>query len=151
MAISLRQKIINAVNDRLANYQWQQWGPEVFTGRTIFDPDQDSLPVLTIVPGVEESERTRYRTDYITMPVEISGLVSLDDGADVYEICEPIFAEIRKAIFDGGQIEIGDDHYDITYRGGGIAEYPTETGPAIVTIGVSIAIEYETATGDPYN
>jgi len=142
-----RQTILEKLRDRLESHSWQTFGPTVFVGRTIFDPDSDPLPVLTIVPGLESSERTRYGADRIDMPCEVSALVSLKDGRDVTELCEPIFAEIKQALFAPGQIEVesGDDpqYVSITYVGGGIADYPGEIGPAIVTIVVQVRLHFE--------
>ena len=153
MSQTIREQIISALQTRLENYAWTAWDPSVFVGRSVFDPDTDAdrLPVLTILPGVEDSTRTKYRTDQITMPLDLSGLVSLEDSADVTELCEPVFGEMKKAAFNGGAILIGTDYFTLEYRGGGIITYPGELGPAIVTIGVTLAITYETATGDPYN
>ena len=151
MSQTIREQIIAALQTRLENYAWEMWNPEIYVGRSIFDPDTDPLPVLTILPSVEEAARTRYGTDQITMQVDLSGLVSLADGASVTEDCEPIFGEMRKAAFSGGEIQIGNDYVAMAYTGGGIMDYPSELGPAIVTIGVTLAITYETNIGDPYN
>ena len=151
MSQTIREQIIAALETRLKNYNWQQWDPDIFVGRSVFDPDVDPLPVLTILPSVEEAARTRYGTDQITMQVNLSGIVSLADGASVTEDCEPIFGEMRKAAFSGGEIQIGTDYVAMAYTGGGIMDYPSELGPAIVTIGVILAITYETNIGDPYN
>lgn len=156
---TVRERIINALADRLEAYDWQQWQPEIFTGRNMFDPEADALPVLTIIPSAEEAEQTRYGTDLVTMQIDVSGLVSLPDEKTVSEDCEPVFGEIRKACFDGGTIDLtfgeGADeitnYYKLQYTGGGIIDYPSELGPAIVTIGVTLAITYETNIGDPYN
>lgn len=44
------------------------------------------------------------------------------------------------------------DLADITYTGGGVAEYPdTPAGPAVITVGINFNLHYETITGDPYN
>lgn len=153
MADSIRTQLVEAIQSRLYSYAWGSFAPAgVYLGRSIFDTDSDPLPLITIVPGVEDSEVSRYGTDLRIMPVDISAIISLDDGADVTAVCEPIYAEVHKAVFnDGNQIQIGSDYFSIEFRGGGIVEYPAETGPAVVTVGVSLEITYETAIGDPYN
>lgn len=150
---SIRLRLARAIKARFVDANFDTFTPAgVFLGRSTFDPDTDPLPLITIVPGVEDSSVTKYGTDERTMPVEVSALISLSDGADVTEICEPIYAEIHQAVFfDGFQIQLGSDYFNIEFRGGGIVEYPTETGPAIVTVGISLDIAYETAIGDPYN
>lgn len=149
----IRLRLATAIKERFEDATFETFTPSnVFLGRSIFDPDSDPLPLITIVPGVEDSNVTRYRTDQRTMPVEISALVSLNDGADVTEICEPIYAEMHKVLFfNGFQIQLGSDYFSMEFRGGGIIEYPAETGPSVVTVGVSLEITYETAIGDPYN
>ena len=148
--MTIRQQILQKLQERLDQYNWDAWQPEeVHLGRTIFDPDNDPLPLLTIVAGTETSNRTAYRTNQREMPVEVSGLVSLANGADVSEFCEPIYGEIEKGCFHGGAIQIGDDYFTIEFRGGGIVDYPSDPGPAVVTVGVSLAVTYETEIGDP--
>ncbi len=142
-----RQTILEKLRDRLEAHSWEAFAPTVFVGRTIFDPDSDPLPVLTIVPGLETSEPTRYGADRIDMPCDVSALVSLKDGQEVTELCEPIFAEIKSALFGPGQIEIasGEDpqYVSITYAGGGIADYPSEIGPSTVTIVVQARLRFD--------
>ena len=158
--MTIRRQIIDAIADRLEAYSWTVFtAPDIHKGRMIFDPDQsiDPLPLVTIIPEMEEAEQSRYNNDLITMPVAVTCLMSLEDGADTYEICEPVFGELRQALFSGGPIEIGVDDTDeeaelfpFDYRGGGIVSYPTEIGPAVVNITVSAVVKYESTIGDPY-
>ena len=152
--VTIRQKILDALQTRMETI----YPDDVYQGRTIFDPDVDRLPLVTIVAGVETSARTAYRTNSREMPVEVSALISLggdnDTGVETYKdvtaACEPIYGQIEQACFHGGsEIKIGDDYYQIEFRGGGIVDYPSEPGPAIVTVGVSLAVTYETEIGDP--
>lgn len=163
MEQTTRERIAYALRDRLAAYPWETWQPDVYVGRSVFDPDQDPMPVLTIVPGVENAEQSRYGTDLVDLTLDLSALVSLADGQDVTAQCEPIFGEIRRACFAGGAISLDhtytDDggaeqtatnHYALQYRGGGILDYPAELGPALVTVGVTLATTYETDIGEPH-
>jgi len=152
--VTIRQKILEALQARMERV----YPDNVYIGRTIFDPEVDPLPLATIVAGTETSTRTAYRLNQREMPVEVSALISLggdnDTGVETYkdvtEACEPIYGQIEEACFNGGSsIEIGDNHYPIEFRGGGIIDYPSEPGPAIVTVGVSLAVTYETEIGDP--
>jgi len=77
----------------------------------------------------------------------------------VTEVAEPIFGELHKAVFNGGELALtfGEgvderiDYFPIEYRRGDIVDYPGAPGPAIITIVVSVAVSLETVTGDPYN
>lgn len=152
--VTIRQKILDALQTRMD----RMYPDNVYIGRTIFDPEVDRLPLATIVAGTETSTRTAYRTNQREMPIEVSALISLggdnDSGVatykDVTAACEPIYGQMEQSCFDGGsQIQIGDDYFTLEFRGGGIVEYPSEPGPAIVTVGVSLAVTYETEIGDP--
>ncbi|WP_028575029.1 hypothetical protein [Desulfonatronovibrio hydrogenovorans] len=149
--MTVRQQIIETLKARLQSYSWAEFEPEIHAGRTIFDPDEDPLPVVTIVAGTETSERTRYGTDLRTMQIDVSALLSLADGKEAFDIGEPAFGELHKACFDGGEIQIGDDYVALIYTGGGIVDYPSELGPALITIAVTITVTFETATGNPCN
>lgn len=151
MSATIRQQIIQALENRLAAYTWIEIDPEVSTGRVIFDPDTDPLPVITIVAGVETSERTRYGSDKRTMPVDVSALISISDAKDAFEIGEPALGELHKACFHGGELPVGDDFVSLAYTGGGIVDYPGELGPAIITIAVTLSVIFETDSGNPYN
>ena len=148
--VTIRHLLLTKLQERLSQFNFSTWSPEeVHIGRTMFDPDVDRLPLLTVVAGTDTSNRSAYRTNQREMQVDVSGIVSLDDGADVTELCEPIYGEIEKACFHGGEIQIGDNYYSIEFRGGGIVDYPSDPGPALVTVGVSLAVTYETDIGDP--
>ncbi len=152
MSDTLRHRILTALQQRLEAWSWSSIDiQEVYVGRVMFNPEVDPLPLITIVASVDESTPTAYKTNRRVMPIEVSALASLDDGATVTEDLEPAYGEIETAIWNGGHLQVGDDHFNIEFRGGGIADYPTETGAALVTIAVLIAIAYETPVGDPYN
>ena len=151
--ITIRQQLLEALKTRLES----QIADDVHIGRTIFDPDYDKLPLVTILARTETSSRTAYNTNRREMPIDIAYLVSFggdqDTGKetykDVFEACEPVYGTLEKACFHGGQIQIGNNFYSIEFRGGGISDYPSEPGPAVVTVGVSLAVTYETDIGDP--
>lgn len=152
--VTIRQKIIDALRVRME----RMYPDDVHVGRTIFDPSVDRLPLVTIVAGVETSSKTAYKLNRREMPIEVSALISLggdnDSGVKTYkyvtEACEPIYGQMEQACFYGGSdIQIGDNYYPIEFRGGGIIDYPSDPGPAIVTVGVSLAVTYETEIGDP--
>ena len=148
--VTIRYQILQSLQARLQQYNFSTWTPEdVHVGRVMFDPDVDRLPLLTVVAGTDTSNRSAYRTNQREMPIDVSGIVSLEDGADVTELCEPIYGEIEKACFNGGEIQIGENYFTIEFRGGGIVDYPSDPGPALVTIGVSLAVTYETDIGNP--
>jgi hypothetical protein len=159
MADTIREQIIDAIADRLTDFTWTAiTTPSIFIGRSIFDPEVDEMPLVTMLAGQEDSERTRYGIDSITMPVSVSCLISLEDGAAVDSIAEPVFGEMKEALFAGGPIDLGFEDsgeeveaFPFVYAGGGLVDYPSELGPAIINITISAVVKYETATGDPYN
>ncbi len=148
---TIRQQILNILQTTLQDYPWHQVTPEaVHIGRTSFDPDTDTLPLITIVPGLETSDVTRYRTNECVMPIGVSALVSTDGGGGASIIGEAVFGELHKALFSNlnALMDLGS----ISYTGGGIAEYPdTPAGKAIITIGVNLDVHYETLIGNPYH
>lgn len=161
MADTIRQKIINVIYDRLNDYAWTAVeDPAVFHGRSVFDPstEAEELPLFTVLSGPEEATRTKYGTDDITFPVSISCLMLLEQDQNCDDICEPVFGEMKVALFAGGPLTIdeGDPSYvddnemSFEYRGGGVAEYPAELGPAIITITISAVVGYESPAGNPY-
>ena len=165
---TIRMQLIEEIESRLNNFSWTTLtDPSVFVGRSIFnteaDPDNpdlevDPLPLFAILAGVEDTEQKRYGIDTDTMPVSITCIVSLDDGADAYAVGEPVYGEMKKALFADGHLELGTEDsgteveaFPFFRTGGGIEEYPSELGPAIIKIIISAVVIYETATGDPYN
>ena len=165
---TIRMQLIEEIEARLDDFSWTTLtDPSVFVGRSIFntesDPDNpdldvDPLPLFAILAGMEDTEQRRYNIDTDTMPVSITCIVSLEDGADAYTICEPIYGEMKKALFEDGDLELGTEDsgseieaFPFFRTGGGIEEYPSEFGPAIVKIIISAVVKYETTTGDPYN
>ena len=133
---------MEALRDHLERYPWRTFGPAVYLGRSIFDPDDDPLPVLTIMPGQETAEQS-YQSSRVTLPVDVSALVSLDDGQKILFVCEPVLSEIKTALF-AQPIAVSTELFPFTYLGGGIADYPSELGPFIATIGVQAQVQYIT-------
>ena len=155
MTLSIRHQIINCLVKYLEDYNWQTMSLNVVPGRTVFDPAVDPLPLLAIIPGLEEVEKLNYASDKITMPVDLSALIKLDKQTglvdDAIYISEPIKAEIHKAAClaarSTGLIDLVDT---IQYTGGGVAEWPTGMSQKVITVGVSLAVIYKTKTGDPF-
>ena len=161
MADTIREKIIDAIYDRLNDYAWTTLTDVgIFRGRSIFDPanPDEQLPLITILPGQEESTRTKYGTDDRNTQVSITCLMSLEDGTEVDALCEPVFGEMQAALFGEGPIiidegdstAVDDREVAFQYRGGGIVEYPQELGPAIITITITAEFAYECPAGNPY-
>jgi len=150
---TVREQIIETLRERLATYDWQVFDPTIWVGRSTFDPESERLPVVTLLPGQEESEPTPYGADHITMPVDVSALVSLEDGQEASTYGEPVFGELRKAVFSGNGIYIayGEEYFSLSYGGGGIVGYPDELGPAVITVGLNLQVIYKTNKADPYN
>ena len=137
-----RQPILTALHAYLESYSWQSFSPVVHLGRSVFDPERDPLPVLTILPGQETAEH-RYGYDQITLDIGVSALVSLKDGQDILEICEPVFAELKTALFTG-VLTVVEEQFTLSYTSGGISDYPPELGPYVATIGINAQLQYTT-------
>ncbi len=148
--VTVRHKIIKELKNNLEGYNWRTLdSPLLYAGRTRFDTEDEPLPIVTIVAGLEyDIEQTAYNTNFRKLPVEISALVSLEDGAETTEICEPVFGELEKAVFNK-RIEINEQTFNIYLRGGGIADYPEQLGSAVLIITLSVDIHYETVIGNP--
>lgn len=142
MAVSARMQILEALRDHLDQYPWRTFVPAVYLGRSIFDPDDDPLPVLTIMPGQETAESV-YQGSLVTLSVDVSILLSLQDGQEVLSVCEPVLSEIKTALF-AQSITVSTELFPLTYIGGGITDYPSELGPFIATIGVQAQVQYTT-------
>ena len=148
-----RQPILTALHAYLEAYNWQTFSPEVYLGRSVFfpgskdDPGPDPLPVLTVLPGQETAEHRYGGYDQITLDIGISAFISLDDGQDILEICEPVFAEMKKAMFTG-VLTVATEQFTLQYTSGGILEYPPELGPFVAQIGVNAQLQYTTDHND---
>ena len=148
MADTLREKIIAEIMTALAGYgSFAAIPSPVFSrGRQLFDPDCDPLPVVAVLPGVEEAERTRYGTTHCTMPVDISCLISIGDN-NPSELGEAVLGELIAAALSS----LPSDAEDMAYSSGGIESYPDQMGQAVLSVGITINVQYETDNGDPYN
>ena len=148
MADTIREKIIKHVLATLAGYVSfvSIPSPGVSRGRQVFDPDVDPLPVIAVLPGIEEAARTRYGTTHCIMPIDISCLISLDEN-NPSELGEAVLGELITAALSS----LPGDAEDLSYTGGGIGSYPDQLGQAVLSVGITIDVQYETDIGDPYN
>lgn len=165
MADTVRKRLIDLVETRLNNFSFTTFKkkedgsivqPDTHKGRIVFD-DTEPLPLIALIPSTDDSKVNEYGNNAKTMPLTIAAIISLTKAEikDAYNITEAILGELEKALFDDGalQLSIGLETYDFAfqYLGGGVADYPDELGPAVVTIGISSQILFETDIGDPYN
>lgn len=132
---------LGALRDYLEAYAWTTWSPSVHLGRSVFDPDADPLPVLTILPG-QESVEPRYGADRLNLPLDVSALISFADGQDLLEDCEAVLAQIKTALF-AAPIPLGDHLISLRYAGGGLQNYPAELGPHVAVIALRAEWSYE--------
>lgn len=155
MSTTIRQQIIEGFAAHLSAWSWQS-APfaAVHTGRTVFDPELDPLPLITILPRPDESTATVYGMDSNTMLLDVSALLRLEapDGvaANATEVGEPVKGEMQAASF-AIPTALADMVERIEYRGGGIDDYPSDLGQTIITVGLSLAVVYETKKGNPYS
>ena len=157
MSKSIRHQIIDALVVYLTRYPWITQQLKVVPGRNVFDPANDILPILAVIPEPEVTEKTKYGLDDNSMPVEISALVKIEkqddkEEYDAIELGEPVKAEIHMAAVAAARDDSLSNLVDsIQYTGGGIADWPSGMGPTIITIGVSVLVTYKTKTGNPFS
>jgi hypothetical protein len=157
---TIRQRIIEGITARLAGHAWQTAAFAVHQGKAAFDPDIDPAPLLTVLPRPDESSTTRYGSDENTMPVEVIAVLTVANPptapADLVAVTEPIKGEIQQVLTAEPDPTADppppEPLYErIEYRGGGLDEYPGEFGEVTIQIGLSLAVVYQTAAGDPYH
>jgi hypothetical protein len=118
--------------------------PTVFTAMTLWDPETQALPLITILPRIEKSAGKRYGKTQVDMPVEITALVPLAVGDSAImglAVADEIAAHIFRA-FKNDWESFPDSFEDIDYVDGGIISYPDELNPQMLTAGVTLSIKY---------
>jgi hypothetical protein len=163
MEKSIRAKIIAELSDLIEGYTFESLSsrqPKVYRGVQRFDPDIDPPPLITILPRIEENQRTDYGMDEKTMPVDIICLERIE-SQNPSDLGEDILAELIACVFgkettvDGSPVKLGgmsaDYIDDIIYRTGGIDAYPDDLSQPMLHVGITVSIKYQTNAGDPFN
>jgi len=143
MADTIREKVIQDIVTQLETLS----GYTVFRGKSeITKQDIPNLPIITVLPQVETSER-QYGVQSNVMPVNIHA-VKITGDTNPSVVGEKILGELISGVV-GNSSNISNIE-DIKYTGGGIDTYPTEDEQA-VSVQCSIEVDYETVIGDPYS
>jgi hypothetical protein len=148
MADTIRETIINAIKTGLTNngsYEAIAPSPTVVRGFLVFDASVYPLPVISIMPGIEDAQREEYGVSVNTMEIDI--WCSIMTGQDeMSEIGEAILGELVKAFWASVPTGIRD----YSYTGGG-PSYPDGIAQKVLMTLASFNVVYETDLGDPYN
>lgn len=119
--------------------------PTIFLGLTLWDPDKQSLPLITILPRIEKAKGNRYGKIECDFPIEITALIPMAYGDDAM-IGVIVAEEIARHIFGARKEDwesFPDSMIDIIYVDGGIINYPDELNPQMLTAGITINVLYE--------
>jgi hypothetical protein len=163
MDLTIRAEIIQELFDLFESFSFDALGgtqPKVHRGVQRFDPDMDPPPLITILPKVEEAQRTDYAKTVAVMPVDIICLQRIS-GENPSDLGEAILGELIACVF-GKEIEQGgkkvksgglstDYADDVWYRTGGIDQYPSELDQPLLHVGITVMVKYQTNAGDPYS
>ena len=147
MTDTIREKVILGIIANLeAGTYVELHGAQVFRGRQLFDPDTEDLPLIAVLPRMEDAERTQYGATRCRMPVDVSCLVRIG-AANVSILAEAALGELIKAAL----ASLPADADDMIYTGGGVEQYPDLLGQVVLMVGITIRVEYQFNSGDPYN
>jgi hypothetical protein len=158
----IRELIVRELVELFEAYTFESMTtPAVYRGRQIFDPETEPPPLVTILPRVEDSQRSEYGLSEQAMRVDVIALARMA-GENPSELGEQILAELVLCVFgkagtdaDGDPEKLGgmSDTYadDVFYLSGGIDAYPDELGQQILHVGITVKIKYQTNIGDPFS
>lgn len=147
MADTLREKIIQSLVATLTAYSAFDViaSPTISRGKELFDPDIDFFPVIAVLPGLDEAERS-YGITHCTMIIDITCLIKIG-GSNPSTLGEAVLGELIKATMSS----LPANADDVEYTGGGIETYPDEFGElSVLSVGITIKVMYQTDIGDPY-
>lgn len=146
MAKSPQERICDHIKSILENSDWQNLdSPEVFLGLTLWDPENQKLPLITIIPRIEKATGQRYGNIECELPIEITVLIPMANGQDTM-IGLAVANEITACVFrarENNWAGYPDHLIDIIYVDGGIISYPDEINPQLLTAGITINAVYE--------
>lgn len=145
---TIRRRIIDHLYESMSGTSWDTWSPAVYLGMVAVWPSSETLPVLSILPRVEDAEPTSYGTSRSTMRVDMSAVIRIDEDENPVVSGEAVFGEILQAAWAAAASDTLADRWQ--YSDGGIDEYP-ETGGQILRIGLTFEVIYQTLIGNPYS
>lgn len=149
MADTIRKKIIAEIVSALENATFTALSnATVYFGLQAFDEENDSLPIITVIPNIEESEQTAGQICTNKMLIDILSVAELTDNAGV--LAEDILGELIQAVYSA-DLTTSVNIVEMRYASGGVEQYPDNFDIAFMTVTISLIIEYETEIGNPYN
>lgn len=140
---TIREQIIQSLVEIIENHTGGQYGT-VYRGRTYFTPTE--LPAVSVLPGVESSER-QYGEQFNTMPMVVHVAQVIGDYNSSV-LAEVILGDMIESTI--GQRSQVSKINDLRYTGGGAEDYPDADEQTQIVV-LNLEIEYTTNIGDPYN
>lgn len=138
--------ICDQLEELFESHQWLSLTePAIHQGLTLWNPDTNTLPLITIIPRLGKNEADRYGSITCAQPVEITALIPLAVGASAM-IGQAVVAEMIKVIFRNrqhGWHGFPDELSGIKLLEHGIVQYPDEINPQMVSVGITLEITYE--------
>lgn len=114
----------------------------IHRGKTFFV--YADLPCISLLPGVETSER-RYGKQVGIWPVTVHAIQAQGD-LNVSVLAETMLGDLISTVISGrGNINRIED---IAYTGGGVEDWPAEDEQAL-SVQANFEIQYKTILGDP--
>ena len=147
MADTIREQIIKAMVTQLESATFETLlGATIYRGQLLFQTEIEALPIVAVIPREEEAGVTQYGSAIMLMPVVVGAILAIE-GENPSELAEAVHGELiahamglSSALFQ-----------DMVYVGGGIEQYPDQLGQPLISVSITINIEYLADIGDPYN
>jgi hypothetical protein len=147
MADTIRETTIKAIRTGLENfgsYEAIAPSPTVVRGFLVFDASVYPLPVISIMPGIEDAEREEYGVSANTMSIDVWCSI-MAGQEEMSETGEAILGELVRAFMASVPTHVRDAFYT-----GGGPSYPDGIAQKVLMTLASFNVVYETDLGDPY-
>ena len=126
---------------------WQTLNtPSIFQGLSLYAPDVQSLPLITILPRLAKVESFEYGEIICSQAIEITALIPHDSG-ESESIGNAVAAEMIEAIYltriNGKWSTFPGAVIDLKLLEFGINQYPDQMNPQLMQAGITIDVLYE--------
>jgi hypothetical protein len=120
--------------------------PTIYQGLTLWNPETNTLPLITIIPRQAKMDTNKYGEVDALQGIEITALIPLPVG-DSALIGEAVTRELIETIFlsriDGKWTTFPDQLSGIKLLDAGIVQYPSEINPQMVQAGITVEVSYQ--------
>lgn len=138
--------ICDQLEELFESHQWLSLTePEIYQGLTLWNPETQTLPLITIIPRLGKNNNDLYGNILCMQGVEITALMPLAVGASAM-IGQAVVAEMIQVVFRNrqhGWHGFPDELSGIKLLEHGIVQYPDEINPQMVSAGITLEITYE--------